>query len=190
MSAIAQDTTLTDNNLLGDILASESVSIQIDKDSDHAYLRVTAPSAGRITVLAVDDNPDMVHFYRRSTAGTRYHIVHSAQGEEASSIIATTESDIIMLDVMLPDIDGWRLLMRLCEDPVTRSIPTIVCSVVKDEELALSLGAARYPAKPVRRLRFESCRGARMIITERQPPAAVNPRRHPEKPRQCYVHGG
>ena len=50
---------------------------------------------------------------------------------------------------MLPDIDGWRLLMLLHENAETRTIPVIVCTVVREEGLALSLGATRYLAKPV-----------------------------------------
>jgi len=54
----------------------------------------------------------------------------------------------------LPDIDGWELLTNLREHPATRSLPVIVCSVVREEELALALGAARYVPKPVRRQEF------------------------------------
>jgi CheY-like chemotaxis protein len=50
---------------------------------------------------------------------------------------------------MLPDVDGWDLLMHLHEDPTTREIPVIVCSVVREGKLALSLGAALHLPKPV-----------------------------------------
>jgi CheY-like chemotaxis protein len=61
---------------------------------------------------------------------------------------------IIVLDVMLPDIDGWQLLTHLHEHPLTRSTPVIVCSVVKEEALALALGATIFLAKPVEPERF------------------------------------
>ena len=61
---------------------------------------------------------------------------------------------IIVLDVMLPDMDGWELLAHLHEHPPTRSIPILVCSVVREEELALALGAKLYLSKPVRRQQF------------------------------------
>ena len=62
--------------------------------------------------------------------------------------------DIIVLDVMLPDVDGWELLSQLHEHPLTRSVPVIVCSVVGEEDLALALGAKVYLPKPVRRQQF------------------------------------
>jgi CheY-like chemotaxis protein len=64
-------------------------------------------------------------------------------------MIEAIPPDVIVLDVMLPDVDGWNLLLDLHEHPATRSIPVIVCSVVREENLAMSLGAALYLSKPV-----------------------------------------
>jgi CheY-like chemotaxis protein len=77
-----------------------------------------------------------------------------AQGQGLFETVKVVGPDIIVLDVMLPDVDGWELLMRLHEDPTTRSTPIIICTVVKEEDLALSLGAARYLTKPVRPREF------------------------------------
>lgn len=145
----------TESDLIRDILAPEDVSVEVSVDGDHVFLRVKVPSVGgKITVLAVDDNVDMAHFYRRATAGTRYHIVHIAEGQDLLKITEAIAPDIIVLDVMLPDVDGWKLLMHLHENPATRSIPVIICTVVREEELALSLGAALYLPKPVRPREF------------------------------------
>jgi len=102
-----------------------------------------------VTVLTIDDNPDMLHFYRRCLAGTPYRVVQASSGREGLSSIAASMPDIILLDVMLPDIDGWQLLMRLHEDPATRAIPVVVCTVVREEELAFALGASCFLTKPV-----------------------------------------
>ena len=55
---------------------------------------------------------------------------------------------------MLPDIDGWELLAQFHEHPLSRSIPIVVCSVVREEELAFALGATVCITKPVRRREF------------------------------------
>lgn len=144
----------TEGDLIRDLLVPEDVHVEAHVDGERAFLWVGLPSTGKVTVLVVDDNPDMARFYRRSTEKTSYHIVHTAEGQNLFETISATAPDIIVLDVMLPDIDGWELLTRLHQDPALRHIPVIVCSVVREEELALSLGAACYLPKPVRSREF------------------------------------
>ena len=145
---------LSERNFTSGIPTSKDVSIETCVDGSQAFVWISVPSMGKVTVLVVDDNEDMARFYRDCTIGTRYHIVHVAQGGDLFEAVDATVPDIVVLDVMLPDIDGWRLLMRIHEDPATRSIPVIICSVVQEEDLALSLGAARYLPKPVRPREF------------------------------------
>jgi CheY-like chemotaxis protein len=148
--ATAVTDRLSEREFTDGIPISKGISIEACVDGTQAFVWISVPSMGKITVLVVDDNEDMVRFYRDCAIGTRYHIVHVAQGRDLFEAVEATLPDIIVLDVMLPDIDGWRLLMRLHEDPATRSIPVIICSVVQEEDLALSLGAVRYLPKPVR----------------------------------------
>lgn len=151
-SPVAAEEGLRESELIQDILTPEDVSVEACIDGNHVFLWTKVPPVGKVTVLVVEDNPDMVHFYRRATTGTRYRIVHATQ--DVFKTIKATAPDIVVLDVMLPDIDGWKLLMRLHEDPATRSIPIIICSVVREEGLALSLGAALHLSKPVRPREF------------------------------------
>jgi CheY-like chemotaxis protein len=148
--ATAVTDRLSEREFTDGIPISKGISIEACVDGTQAFVWISVPSMGKITVLVVDDNEDMVRFYRDCAIGTRYHIVHVAQGRDLFGAVEATLPDMIVLDVMLPDIDGWRLLMRLHEDPATRSIPVIICSVVQEEDLALSLGAVRYLPKPVR----------------------------------------
>jgi len=123
-------------------------------DGNKLVLDMFLPLAARIKVLVVDDNPDLIHFYQRYVQGTRYQIVPLAEGTRALEVVETVKPDVIVLDVMLPNVDGWELLTSLREHPAARSLPIIICSVVREEELALALGAARYIPKPVRRQEF------------------------------------
>jgi CheY-like chemotaxis protein len=151
-SPVAAEEGLREGELIQDILTPEDVSVEACIEGNYVFLWTKVPPVGKVTVLVVEDNPDMVHFYRRATTGTRYRIVHATQ--DVFKTIKATVPDIVVLDVMLPDIDGWKLLMRLHEDPATRSIPIIICSVVREEGLALSLGAALHLSKPVRPREF------------------------------------
>jgi len=141
-------------DFLGDVPVPEDVSVDVCLDGDQAFVWITAPSLGKVTVLVVDDNEDMARFYRGAAVGTRYHIVHVSEGRHLFETVQTARPDIIVLDVMLPDVDGWTLLMHLREQTATRSLPIIICSVVREQQLARSLGASHYLAKPVRPREF------------------------------------
>ncbi len=112
---------------------------------------LTLPAAEQVAVLVVDDNADTLKLMQRYLAGTRYRFAGTS---DPMQVLATSEAprpDIVLLDVMLPGVDGWELLERLREHPATRGVPIIVCTILPQEELALSLGAAAFLRKPVSR---------------------------------------
>jgi CheY-like chemotaxis protein len=133
------------------ILGSLDGGMEAGTEGDYTFLRITLPSAGRVAVLVVDDNVDQVHFYRRCTVSTRYNIGHAPHGRRSVEAIAACCPDVIILDIILPDVDGWQLLAHLKKRPDTRSIPVIICSIVREARLASELGAAAYLPKPVER---------------------------------------
>jgi CheY-like chemotaxis protein len=61
------------------------------------------------------------------------------------------QPDVIILDIMIPEMDGWQVLQTLHAAPATKAIPILVCSVFYDPDLALTLGAADVLKKPVRK---------------------------------------
>ena len=81
-------------------------------------------------------------------------MVHAAQGERTIEAIAAAAPDVIVLDILMPDVDGWELLSQLHTSPATSSIPILICSIVGEEELASTLGAVQYLSKPVQRQDF------------------------------------
>ncbi len=136
-----------------ELLAAQGGSITSWSREGAANIMVRLPRAGSaaraIRVLVVDDNVDLVTLYASYCAGTSYELSHVREGRQVLQAIENIAPDIIMLDVMLPDVDGWDLLLDLHANPATRPIPIIVCSVITDEQLALNLGAALYLRKPV-----------------------------------------
>ncbi|MCC6189306.1 MAG: response regulator, partial [Anaerolineales bacterium] len=108
----------------------------------------------KAVVLVVDDNFDLVHFYKRYVEGTGYEVIHASEGSQVWSLVKQRPPDLIVLDVMLPDINGWHLLHELHQHPATLQIPIVICSVIDQAALAHSLGAAAYLAKPVHRQAF------------------------------------
>ncbi len=109
------------------------------------------PALEQAMVLVVDDNEDALELYRRYLAGSRYAFTGTSSPAEALALVERLPVHAILLDVMLPGIDGWDLLGRLYEHPRTRGVPIIVCSILPQERLALALGAAAFLRKPVTR---------------------------------------
>jgi CheY-like chemotaxis protein len=146
---------LPHSDLIREILEAQGGLAEItEANGGILFLFKLLPARKNVTVLVVDDNPDLVNFYRHYTARTRYEIIYLDQERQLFETIAEVRPDVIVLDVMLPDIDGWELLTNLHEHHATRGIPVIICSVVKRQELAAALGAAYYLPKPVRRQQF------------------------------------
>jgi CheY-like chemotaxis protein/AraC-like DNA-binding protein len=143
-----------DSEFLRETLATLGGALQIRRTASGQGFYISVPYQVPVNVLVVDDNHDLVHFYRRYTERTRYSIHHVGQGQEVFAQVIAAPPDVIVLDVMLPDMDGWEVLTRLRESPDTSQIPVIICSVIRQKELALALGAALYLPKPVRRQEF------------------------------------
>lgn len=108
------------------------------------------------TILVIDDNPDVVDLFRRYAAASGYNVIGAASGREGLAIAQTSEPSLIILDVMLPEQDGWETLQRLKGHTTLRNIPVFVCSVLETPDLALSLGARGFLKKPPNQLAFLS----------------------------------
>lgn len=107
------------------------------------------PLARDELIAVVDDNPKTLRLFERYLESYPYRVISIQDSSTALSQIYDEPPDIIILDVMMRDVDGWRLLQSLKTNPQTRQIPVLVCSVLNEEALALSIGADGYLRKPV-----------------------------------------
>ncbi len=103
------------------------------------------------TVLVIDDDPEMVLLLERALEGSHYRVVGALSADEGLHKARETRPDAILLDVMMPETDGWRALHRLKSDPRTARIPVVMHTMVADQALGFSLGATDYLVKPVER---------------------------------------
>jgi CheY-like chemotaxis protein len=128
------------------------LTVADSRDSFSAVL--VLPAQEQLRVLAIDDSADTLRLLDRYTSGTRYQLVGTRDPDESLHLAEQMSPQIIVLDVMMPQVDGWRVLGRLRQHPLTEDVPVVVCSILAQEELALSLGASGFLRKPVTRRAF------------------------------------
>ncbi|NMG01319.1 response regulator, partial [Aromatoleum toluolicum] len=103
-------------------------------------------------MLVVDDTPDNLSLMS-DLLRTDYKVKLAPSGERALQIVAgDSKPDLILLDIMMPDMDGYEVLRRLQFNPDTEDIPVIfltAMSAAEDESIGLELGAVDYITKPI-----------------------------------------
>ncbi|MFN8178479.1 MAG: response regulator [bacterium] len=105
----------------------------------------------RRNILVVEDEPDIAEVIQYNLAREGYLVDVVGDGEVALDRAVRAAPDLILLDLMLPGLDGLELCRRLKEDPVTRSIPVVMVTAKGEESdvvLGLGVGADDYVAKP------------------------------------------
>ncbi|GAB4540167.1 MAG: hypothetical protein Kow0063_29700 [Anaerolineae bacterium] len=111
--------------------------------------RIAFAAAEQIRVLVIDDNADTLQLFQRYLSGSRYQFIGAQNAEQGLALAEELTPQIIILDVMMPARDGWSVLGRLREHPDLRDTLIIVCTILPQEDLALTLGAAGFIRKPV-----------------------------------------
>lgn len=129
-------------------------ALAISDDAQGFAVKLTFPSMDQRSVIVIDDNPDTMSLFQRYAHGTRYQLITTRDPEQVLALAEKSSPYAIVLDVMMPDLDGWKLLGRLRQHPLTHRVPLIVCTILPQEELALSLGASAFLKKPVTRPDF------------------------------------
>ena len=103
-------------------------------------------------ILVVDDTPDNL-FLMNGLFEDRFRVQLAASGAEAlRAVMADEPPDMVLLDIMMPDMDGYEVLRRIRQHPATASVPVIFLSALasqQDERLGRELGAVDYLTKPV-----------------------------------------
>jgi adenylate cyclase len=102
-------------------------------------------------ILVVDDTPDNL-FLMNALLEDRYEVVTADSGAAALEMARTQMPDLILLDIMMPGMDGYEVMRRLRKDPATTDIPVIFLTALtspEEEQHGLDLGAVDYITKPI-----------------------------------------
>ncbi|MDJ0883484.1 MAG: response regulator [Desulfobacterales bacterium] len=103
------------------------------------------------SILMVDDNATNLQVLSQTLSGRGYRLLVAKNGESALAVTAKTLPDLILLDIMMPGIDGFEVCRRLKADPAHHDIPVIFLSALgqtEDKVKGLKLGAVDYITKP------------------------------------------
>lgn len=112
---------------------------------------LAAPPATAATVLVCDDDPLILNLLEHRLSGRGYRVVLARDGREGLARTAECRPDAIVLDAMMPTVDGYEMLRRLREEEATRRIPVIMLTARRGERDvvgALELGADDFISKP------------------------------------------
>lgn len=104
-------------------------------------------------VLVVDDDPDMVKFLGVMLMLEGYEVLEAYRGNEGLQVAAEEKPDVILLDIMMHDLDGFEVYRKLKMEKETSDIPVVFVTAKtarSDVEKGLSLGAEGYVTKPFR----------------------------------------
>ena len=102
-------------------------------------------------ILLVDDEPDLVQMVSARLKAAGYEISTAYDGQEALEKVKESRPDLMILDLMLPKLDGYKVCRLLKFDERTRGIPILICTAraqVEDVTLATECGADAYLTKP------------------------------------------
>jgi DNA-binding response OmpR family regulator len=103
-------------------------------------------------VVCVEDEMEMIDLIRLILSREGYEIIVAKGGLQALQVIEDTQPDLVLLDLMMPDLDGWEVYQRIKANPVTKDIPVIVVTArAQSIDKVLGLHIARvddYITKP------------------------------------------
>ncbi|MCP4701438.1 MAG: response regulator [Gammaproteobacteria bacterium] len=148
----------------------ESVGGEVYAKAAASIVTETAPpdSDKDNTVLVIDDNPMVRNLLEHHLHALGYKTVMAKSGEEGLLLAREQQPDIITLDIIMPEMDGWAVLSTLKADEKLAGIPVIMLSLQEDQSVGYSLGASDYLSKPVDRKQLE------MVLDKYQPHAATS----------------
>ena len=104
----------------------------------------------QITILAVDDQPQNLRLLDAVLAPRGYRLVTASSGEQALEKLSEAVPDLVLLDIVMPGIDGYEVCRRIRNNPATAFLPVVMITASGDQEKISSIqaGADDFVSKP------------------------------------------
>jgi len=134
-------------------IQTETRPLDLDALVKQLKARVVTSAAnsgnGQQTILVVDDEANIRELLNQEFSEAGYRVRLAENGRDALAKIREAKPDLVILDVMMPEMNGFDLAAVLKNDPETMEIPIIILSIVQDKERGFRLGVDRYLTKPI-----------------------------------------
>jgi len=131
----------------------DKLGLTLEKISDpitnQTIIRILFNRNEQKKILIIDDQEPAIRLFTRYLSRSNVKIIGFSKPEIVLHKVKEVQPDLIILDIMMPKMDGWEVLQSLKLDEQTKKIPVIICSAWGEPELAKSLGAVDFLRKPV-----------------------------------------
>ena len=141
---------LVNTNAEQEIKGNDEIEAPIDAEKFPSERNANAEHS----ILIIDDDPTIRELMRRQLERDGFKVMTAVDGKTGVSTAIDKEPDAIVLDILMPGMDGWSVLRALKASNVTKDIPVIMASILDERNRGFSLGAADYLAKPVEKDRL------------------------------------
>ncbi len=143
------------------------------------------------TVLIVDDESAARELLQRHLTKEGFRVLSARSGTEALELLKTVKPVAVLLDVMMPGMDGWHVLRAIRQNPETAAIPVIMQTILDEENFAYTLGASAFLKKPVNRSELaETLATVRADAAARHVLIVDDDRTANERLRRIFQHDG
>ncbi len=137
---------------MGEVTTQQPIQLErilksLKKQIKHSSLNTAQKTVP--TILVVDDDTPIRSLLRQELTEAGYQVKEAANGKAALDMVRLHKPDLIILDVMMPEINGFDVAAVLKNDPATMDIPIIILSIVQDKERGFKIGVDRYLTKPI-----------------------------------------
>ncbi|HCS38319.1 MAG TPA: hypothetical protein DIW44_01885 [Anaerolineaceae bacterium] len=122
------------------------------QNDDMTEISVILPVKKQISCLVIDDVESVRRLIERMLGSYGIQVFGADNYIIALNLIQLVKPDFILLDILMPKMDGWQMIKNLKSNPQTMEIPVIICSVLFEPELSQAVKAAAYIRKPINRL--------------------------------------
>jgi DNA-binding response OmpR family regulator/nitrogen-specific signal transduction histidine kinase len=121
----------------------------LQTSSPQEVLQQPEQESAKHRVLVIDDDPDALYLLQEGLGANEFEVIGARNGHEGLQIARDQQPEAILLDVLMPETDGWQILNDLKSEANTANIPVILLTIVDKKALGFKLGAAAYLLKPL-----------------------------------------